>query len=157
LDARVVNHFIDGAKTVLSNFKMTDFTIGKVSVNEDYCPEEEVNIILGVVGQMQGQIVYGMARDTSLQIVSKMMGGAVVTQLDDLSLSAISELSNMISGQAAAGISQAGVEINITPPLIITGQKIEVHTLKIKSLNIPITTSVGNLIINVALEYNILK
>ena len=57
---------------------------------------------------------------TKWQLASKMCM-MPVDKLDELSLSALSELSNMILGNAATVLSTKGVTIDITPPAIIRG------------------------------------
>ena len=44
-----------------------------------------------------------------------------ITKLDELSLSALSELGNMILGNAATVLSTKGKIVDITPPSIIRG------------------------------------
>ncbi len=44
--------------------------------------------------------------------------GMPVTELDDMATSAISELGNMIMGNAATIFSTKGIVIDITPPTV---------------------------------------
>ena len=50
-----------------------------------------------------------------------MMMGMPVENLDDMAISAISELGNMIMGTAATMLSENGVIIDITPPVVELG------------------------------------
>ena len=52
---------------------------------------------------------------------TEMMMGMPVTALDDMSISAISELGNMIMGNAATIFSTKGYVIDITPPSVCHG------------------------------------
>ena len=47
--------------------------------------------------------------------------GMPVTELDDMATSAISELGNMIMGNAATIFSTKGIVIDITPPTVCQG------------------------------------
>lgn len=47
--------------------------------------------------------------------------GMPVSEFDDMARSAISELGNMVMGNAATILSNNNVMIDITPPTIITG------------------------------------
>ncbi len=47
--------------------------------------------------------------------------GMPVTELDDMAMSAISELGNMIMGNAATIFSTKGIVIDITPPTVCRG------------------------------------
>jgi len=51
--------------------------------------------------------------------VSAMMGGYVISEIDEMGRSAISELGNMISGNASTILYNQGVRVDITPPKLI--------------------------------------
>ena len=55
------------------------------------------------------------------QVASGMMMGMPVPELDDMAMSAISELGNMIMGNAATILSTKGIGIDITPPTVCRG------------------------------------
>lgn len=152
MDARVVNSFINAARNVMKSYLTDGVEVGKVTVRSSCYPSGELNILLGVLGKMRGEIVYGMSLDTAKAVVSKMMGGAEVTEMDEMAISAIGEFGNMISGNATTNMSNQGIECNLSPPLVIIGHNVEVHTLQIKALNIPLNTEVGEISMNVALE-----
>jgi hypothetical protein len=52
--------------------------------------------------------VISLSKETALSVASLMMGGMLVTELDDLSKSAISELGNMIMGNTATILQAEG-------------------------------------------------
>ncbi len=152
MDARVVNSFIKAGCSVVNNFMSEDIKTGKVTVRRKSYPSEELNIIIGILGQMRGEVTYGMSSFVAMNIVSKMMGGLEVKSMDDMAYSAISELSNMISGNAVTNMSSENITLDLTPPTIVTGKNIKFHTLEIKTLNIPLETEVGIIMMDVALE-----
>ena len=48
-----------------------------------------------------------------------MMGGYAISEIDEMVRSAISELGNMISGNASTMLYNQGVRVDITPPKVI--------------------------------------
>jgi len=52
-----------------------------------------------------------------------MMGGFQIDQLDEMSQSAISELGNMISGNATTLLYNQGVKVDITPPRLVLARQ----------------------------------
>ena len=54
-----------------------------------------------MTGQMEGDIVFGLHETVALKLVSAMMGGYPIAEMDEMGQSAISELGNMISGNAS--------------------------------------------------------
>jgi chemotaxis protein CheX len=47
------------------------------------------------------------------------MCGEEITELDDIALSALGEIANMITGNAATRLSAEGYRCNISPPVMI--------------------------------------
>jgi chemotaxis protein CheX len=113
---------------------------------------QQVNIICGVTGAIQGQVIYGMSMTTADKIASKMLGQTVVT-FDKLAASAIAELGNMISGNSMTLLSGSGFECDITPPTIIRGSNVKISTLDIPAIVIQMSIpDIGLLEINVSLK-----
>ena len=64
------------------------------------------------------------------KIASAMMMGMKITELDEMSKSAIAESANMILGNAATILYNKGIKIEITPPSLMTGENIQISHLK---------------------------
>ncbi len=78
----------------------------------------ELTALIGISGKLEGNVLYGLTQETAKRIASKMIGQEVV-ELDELSLSAIGEIANMITGNAATLLANLGAACAITPPVII--------------------------------------
>ena len=78
-------------------------------------------IMLSAKGEMKGQVLMAFSYANALNVASRMMMGMPVTELDDMATSAISELGNMIMGNAATIFSTKGIVIDITPPTVCQG------------------------------------
>ena len=116
MNAEHINPFVQGSQNILSMVCGENTTLGKLGTKKQPCQSEEVAIKIGIVGQITGSVVFTMKQELACYIASKMMMGMPVEQLDDMSISAISELTNMISGNVATLFSSIGVLIDITPP-----------------------------------------
>jgi len=81
--------------------------------------DEEINVILGLAGEIKGTIVVGFSKNIVLKIVSGMMGGMEMTELDEMAISGISEFVNMLGGSAVTKIETTSF-VDITPPTVIT-------------------------------------
>lgn len=84
---------------------------------------EPVNLLIGLSNGVKGNIVVGMTKEAALRIVSGMMGGMEVSELNDMAKSALSEFANMLCGNAIAKIP-TNDRVNVAPPTIITGDEI---------------------------------
>lgn len=114
MNVEVINPFIQGTKQVLRSVCSVDAKMGKVYIkNKPF--EDKFNITIGILGDIKGKVNYSFDLSVALFIASKMMF-MVVDKLDDISKSAICELSNMISGSIATVFSNSGKNVDITPP-----------------------------------------
>ncbi|MBW5447343.1 hypothetical protein GE107_14900 [Cohnella sp. CFH 77786] len=137
MNAQHVNAFLEAASHILGMYRFT-LTIGKPAVRQTPCTGFEVLTVIGVSGQLRGQVYLGYTKEDALCIVSNMMGGVVVADLDSMAQSAIAEIGNMICGTATIQLSQHGMAVDITPPAVIMGNSVEVARSEKSLIAIPI-------------------
>jgi chemotaxis protein CheX len=123
---------------------------GPLAMRATTFTSQQVTIMTGVSGQVEGSVLFGMSIVTAQKIAAAMIGQPIV-QMDDLAWSAISEMGNIITGNAAQLLYEAGYQCDITPPSVIRGVNIEVST-HVPALVVPFTMKFGRLEINVALS-----
>ncbi|MDF2720517.1 MAG: chemotaxis protein CheC [Paenibacillus sp.] len=152
MKAEYINPFLESARIVLEQLINVRPTTGQLGIKDVKFVEDHIWIKIGMSGQMQGDIVFGLHEEVALKLVSAMMGGYLVTQMDELSQSAISELGNMISGNASTILYNQGVRVDITPPkLIQTASAIDFTPSK--ALTIPLMLGqIGQLDIKVLIS-----
>ncbi len=148
MNVEVINPFIQGTKQVLSTVCNLDSKMGKVSIkNKPF--EDKLNITIGIIGDVKGKVNYAFDLSVALFIASKMMFKEI-TFLDDISKSAICELTNMISGNIATIFSNSGKVVDITPPKL---EESYVNCDMAKFISIPLEIGVGKIFeINVWIE-----
>lgn len=120
LNADYINPFLIAATKVLKDMVMVDAKIGKPYLKNLKFDENSLLIMLGVTGEMQGQVILGFQSAVALDISSRMCM-MPMTELDELAQSAICELCNMILGNTATVFSTKGIAIDITPPTMCRG------------------------------------
>ena len=86
---------------------------------------DDLAVIIGVSGGLEGNVLYGFSEDSAQAIVSVMVGEPISSINDELALSAIGEIGNMITGNAAACLAQLGYMCNISPP--VAGSLVSYH------------------------------
>ncbi len=115
-----INPFLIATKKVLKDMCGVDLVVGTPYIKKERFNEDTVVICLGVTGMIKGQVILALNNSAACDIASKMCM-MPVNQLDDLSLSALCELGNMVFGNAATVLSTKNILIDITPPTIIRG------------------------------------
>ena len=138
MNIEYINPFIEASQTVLMQIANIEAKLGKVYLKESPYKGETVAIIVGLTGTIRGQALFIMNTQVALKIASKMMAGMPITELDEISKSAISELANMILGNTATILYNKGIGIEITPPSFVMGDNLQISTNKMKTICVPL-------------------
>jgi chemotaxis protein CheX len=117
--AEYINSFLDSARLVIEQMVQIRPSTGQLTVKDIKFTDHQVWIQIGLTGEMNGDIVFGLSESVALRLISAMMGGFAITEFDELGRSAISELGNMIGGNASTMLSNQGVQVDITPPRVM--------------------------------------
>jgi chemotaxis protein CheX len=146
-----VQPFVASAVHVIQHLLGSTPERGELGARPRIFTTQQVSIVCGIIGDVQGQVIYGMSVMAADKVASIMLGRNVVT-FDQLAASAIAEMGNMISGHAATMLAREGYRVEITPPTIIRGKDVKISTLDVPALVIPMEIEkVGTMEINVSL------
>ncbi len=124
IKAEHLNPFLISAKQVLQQVCNVDVQFGPISKDDFFVSGEPLFIMLGITGEITGQVCMVMGNETAMDVASRMMMGMPITELDDMAKSALSELGNMMMGNAATLLSNNNILIDITPPTLLVGSAI---------------------------------
>jgi chemotaxis protein CheX len=120
VSAEHINPFLMASSTILKEMCFVEASIGKPFIKSPAFFEDTLLILIGFTGAMKGQVIIAFEQSVACDIASKMMMMPVAT-LDEMAMSAIGELGNMIMGNTATIFSTKGIGIDITPPTIGNG------------------------------------
>lgn len=142
IKAEQLNPFLMSAKQVLQQVCQIDVQFGPISKDDFYVNGEPLFIMLGITGEITGQVCVVMETETAKDIASRMMMGMPVAELDMMAKSALSELGNMMMGNAATLLSNSNVLIDITPPTLVFGSAL-ISSPEMSVIKVPLLYS-GN-------------
>lgn len=148
VDVNTINPFLASSVSVIQATSGITPTIGSPSVKDTSFTDESVLIMLGVTGQLEGQVIFEIKEENAKLLASKMMMGYEVPELDSMAMSAISELGNMIMGNSATVFSQQNTLIDITPPTVARGNVIISRQYAV-NICIPLFKSENNVLMNI--------
>jgi len=103
-----------------------------------------VSVVVGVVGAVQGLVLYGMDLSVAKGIV-KAMAGAPLSMSDSMAESALGELGNLITGLASGLLEETGYPCRISPPAIVQGSGVRILRMSIPVVAVPIATELGEI------------
>ena len=121
IDVNIINPFLKSSIDIIKQVCNIDIKVGKPFISKTSFNNESILIILGITGQMEGQVILDIEIDKAKSIASSMMMGMQVDTLDEMAMSAISELGNMIMGNTATLFSAENILVDITPPSVAHG------------------------------------
>ncbi|WP_238885860.1 chemotaxis protein CheX [Clostridium sp. YIM B02551] len=122
MDVKHINPFLDSFLNVMPQVGLADVQKKGISLKGRFIESPGVMIILGIMGDIKGNVIYGTSIESAKKIASSMMMGMPVNELDELAQSAISELTNMLTANAAINFSKENIEINISTPTLVHGE-----------------------------------
>ena len=142
-DAEVAKPFVEATKHVLSMMAQIDPKPGKPYVKKANSAEGDVSAIVGLTGDKHGSLSISFTKKCAVAMVKNMLGDDVQDIIQDAK-DAVGEVTNMISGQARAGLSQIGLNMQASTPTIIFGDKHTVsHISSGPVIAIPFETAYG--------------
>ncbi|MCJ8013919.1 chemotaxis protein CheX [Paenibacillus sp. KQZ6P-2] len=152
MKAEVINPFLESARLVIEQVIQVSPSTGSLGIKNVELIQDHIWIQIGMTGQLSGNVIFGIHEHVALRMVSVMMGGYVLTEMDEMGQSAISELGNMISGNASTILSNRGVNVDITPPKVVKSEQVT-SFLPQKALSIPLLMDgIGELDIQVMIS-----
>ena len=143
--------FVAAARDVLEQELGTEVESGKLALVNGASTTHEVTAIIGITGQLTGMAMYGMSEETALAIVGQLMG-APCDEMDELALSGIGEIANVITGCATTLLAQIGITADIAPPVLLQGAGTRMSTAGIQRLVVPLVTSLGTVEAQLAIK-----
>ena len=125
MDVNLISPFIDSFSRVMPQLGFKEVKKQGVSIKGKNIKNLGVMLVLSIVGDIKGNVIYSLELESAKQIASVMMMGFPVTELNDMAQSALSELSNMLTANASTNFAESGISINISTPELMHGNEIE--------------------------------
>ncbi|MGI6685978.1 MAG: chemotaxis protein CheX [Bacillota bacterium] len=113
MTAKLYDSFLEATRNVFH--LMLDLSDISDRPAETFKPEDELDISVEIVGDLVGKVIYRFPGTTSLNIV-KIMSGMEIETVDDFVISAMSEISNIISGNVLTMLAADNLKCDIGTP-----------------------------------------
>ena len=146
-----INPFVESSLDVIRELLGSKVEREEIRLRKKAIPILDVAVIVGLVGQVEGRVLFDMSQETALRIASK-MNEEELSKFDDLAKATITELGNMITGRAVTKLAEMGFKFDVTPPAVFSGENMAISDPEIEALVVPIKTELGKIEINVAVR-----
>ncbi len=154
MNVEYANIFIASAVRVFEQEARIRMSRQALSKKESPAPSLPVAIILGITGFVRGQVVYAMDDGFAYSVARAMLPDKLPAEVKRLTHSAVSELANIITGQASISLAGDRQRIDLTPPAVLSGQALAFDFLDIPTVSLRLISEIGGLEINIALLEN---
>ena len=152
MKAEWVNPFITNAISVLEQLGNIQFKKTDTLVKTNTAPSNEISIIIGITGYIEGQVVYSLKEHTAQRIALEVRPNENILVDSNFIQSSIAEISNIITGRATIDLSGENEIIHITPPTVIIGQNYAINFIKLKTISVNLSSRFGTIEINIAIQ-----
>ena len=150
-NVKFMNPFVEAAADVLEKEVSAKVERGTLSLQKSSLTSDQITVLLSLVGQVQGVVLYGLSIKTAMNLVSRMMGQEF-TEFDNLAQSGVAELGNVITGAATVKLSKEGFAAEISPPTLVQGEGIQISTLDFPRVVVQLKTEMGDITVHLALR-----
>ena len=139
--------FLEATRNVFQ--LMLDLPNVTASTAEAFQCDDEVDVSIGVTGDLVGEVIYRFPNDTSLNMV-KIMSGMEIESIDDFVTSAISEIANIISGNVLTMLAGEKMNCDILPPVLKKPDDSKQYAIRTACC---ISTSAGNVCLDIRFNH----
>jgi chemotaxis protein CheX len=122
MDVNYINPILNSFASIMPQLGLANVAKKGMSLKGRFIESPGVMIIVGIIGDIKGNVIYGLSLNDAKKIASTMMMGMPVDKFDELAQSAISELTNMLTATVATNFSNDNININISTPTLVHGE-----------------------------------
>ncbi len=121
MNTEYTESFFNSFQCVMPQLGIEDIQLNDIQDVGKQIHTPEVACIIGIIGDLRGNVIYSMSADTAKKIAGIMMGGMELDEFDEIAQSAISELGNMLAANACTELSLVSVKVDVSTPTLMTG------------------------------------
>lgn len=152
MDVELAKPFIKACVDVLSTMAGISPKADRPYVKKGNVATGDVTGLVGLTGAKVGSVSISFDKACAITIVKNMLGDDIQDLLQDVK-DAVGEISNMISGQARAGLSEMGISMQGSTPTVIMGDNHTIaHVSNAPIMAIPFNSSAGKFTIEFCFE-----
>jgi chemotaxis protein CheX len=149
----LIQPFINSADAVLAQALESPVSIENLSMDENAYLRHGTAAEVCFKGEIEGRIIFDVDRGTGVQLASRLAGVAISEADDALVREAVCELANQIIGNAVTTLNDQGFHFHVLPPTLHTSEQGGKSSEDTEALVMCLSTSSGNVFMNVALRY----
>jgi len=113
--------FLNSFQNVMPQLGLEEIQLNGIQDIGNQIHTPEVVCIIGIIGDLRGNVIFAISADAAKKIAGIMMGGVELDEFDEIAQSAIAELGNMLAATACTELSNHGIKVDVSTPTLMTG------------------------------------
>ena len=149
-----VNSFLAPARLVWEKELGQTLDLVNAQMVSNQFTTDDLTAVIGISGRLHGNVLYGFSEQTTHSIVSAILGDESAEVSSEIRLSAIGEIANVITGNAATRLAEMGYRCEISPPVIIEPVGTRLTTIGSSQILVNFSSPIGALTVRISLYEN---
>jgi chemotaxis protein CheX len=149
----LIQPFISAVDAVLSETLQCPVEIGDLSMEDDAYRKKGVAAMIAIKGAIEGRVILDMEARAAAQVAT-CLAGEDITLDDQVMRETVSELANMVIGNAVTILNDRGSTFKVFPPELISEEQLVCATADTEATVLSFQTEHGNVYMNISLHYN---
>ncbi len=150
---QLIQPFISAVDAVLADTMQCPVTINELSMEDDAYRKKGVAALIAFKGAIEGRVILDMELSPIAKVASY-LAGEDVTIDDQVMRETVSELANMVIGNAVTILNDRGSSFKVFPPELISEDQIKCNSVDTEATVLSFQTEHGNVYMNISLHYN---
>jgi chemotaxis protein CheX len=146
-----IEPFVNSTVKIFDSVVQCDIAKGNISLVRVDEIGGDVSVVIRLKGDSDGSIILSMNAETAIRVCNVMNTGDF-NSITPFGMDSISELANMIAGNAASELNDMGFDFEVSPPLIVNSTDVKSKIHQVEVFQIPLFTECGEVTINVAVR-----
>ena len=149
----LIQPFINAADAVLSQTLQCPTRIGDVAMEEEAYRRKGMAATVVIQGDIEGRVIFDIEAPTATKVASA-LAGSELHENDELVRETVSELANLVIGNAVTTLNDQGFRFKINPPQVHNAEQGMKSTEDTEALVMAFDTPAGCVYMNIAMRYN---
>lgn len=149
----LIQPFINAADAVLAEMLQCSTSIGDLSMENEVYRRKGVAALVNITGDIEGRVILDLEGPTAAGIATR-LAGTKVEESDDMVRETVSEIANLVIGNAVTSLNDEGFRFKIHPPELHSSESGIPGNEDTEALVMCFNTPAGSVFLNVAMRYN---
>ncbi len=149
----LIQPFINAADAVLAQTLACNTRVGDLSMEEEAYRRHGMAALVAVSGDIEGRVIFDLETSTAATFATA-LSGMPVDETDSMVRETVSELANLVIGNAITSLNDQGFRFKIHPPEVHSADEGLKSSEDTEALVMYFETSAGIVYMNIAMRYN---